>query len=157
MERVNKIFNNSKYKYYLSKNNYCERERIFCKHNLEHFLDVARIAYIMSLEENLNIPKEIIYATSLLHDIGRWVEYEEGESHEKASYRLSKEILDECGFNYKEKEFILGGISNHRNKNSSGFNKIMYLADKKSRACFLCEAEKLCKWSKEKKNLEIMI
>lgn len=157
MERVNNILNNSKYKEYLNKNTYCEKDRIFCKHNLEHFLDVARIARIMVLEENLNISKEIIYSTALLHDIGRWIEYEGGESHEKASYKLSGEILNQCGFNDKEKEIILDGILNHRNNNSEGFNKVMYLADKKSRACFLCNAEKLCKWSKEKKNLDIII
>lgn len=105
----------------------------------------------------MNISKEIIYSTALLHDIGRWIEYEGGESHEKASYKLSGEILNQCGFNDKEKEIILDGILNHRNNNSEGFNKVMYLADKKSRACFLCNAEKLCKWSKEKKNLDIII
>ena len=40
---------------------------------------------------------------------------------------------------------------------AEGLDKIIYLADKKSRSCFLCNAEKLCKWSKEKKNLDIII
>lgn len=157
MKRVNCILNNHKYKDYINKNSICEEERIFCKHNLEHFLDVSRIAYIMALEEGVDASKEIIYAIGLLHDIGRWVEYQGGESHEKASFRLSEEILDECGFNNEEKEIILQGILNHRNKEATGLNKIIYLADKRSRACFLCKAESLCKWSKEKKNLNIII
>ncbi|WP_415298355.1 HD domain-containing protein [Clostridium perfringens] len=157
MERINKILNNSKYKDYLNKNSFCEKDRIFCKHNLEHFLDVSRIAYIMVLEENMNVTKEIIYAIGLLHDIGRWVEYEGGEKHNKASYKLSLDILKECDFNKEEIEIILSGILNHRNSEAEGLDKIIYLADKKSRSCFLCNAEKLCKWSNEKKNLDIII
>ena len=151
MERINKILNNSKYKDYLNRNSFCEKDRVFCKHNLEHFLDVSRIAYIMVLEENMNVPKEIIYA------IGRWVEYEGGEKHNKASYKMSLDILKECDFNKEEIDIILSGILNHRNSEAEGLDKIIYLADKKSRSCFLCNAEKLCKWSKEKKNLDIII
>lgn len=157
MERVNKILNNSKYKEYLSKNSLCEKDRVFCKHNLEHFLDVSRIAYIMVLEENMNVSKEIIYSIGLLHDIGRWVEYEGGEKHNRASYELSLDILEECDFNKEEIDTILSGILNHRNKDSQGLNKIIYLADKKSRICFSCKAEKLCKWEKSKKNLDIFV
>lgn len=105
----------------------------------------------------MNISKEIIYAIGLLHDIGRWVEYEGGEKHNKASYKLSLDILKECDFNKEEIEIILSGILNHRNSEAEGLDKIIYLADKKSRSCFLCNAEKLCKWSKEKKNLDIII
>lgn len=111
----------------------------------------------MVLEENMNVPKEIIYAIGLLHDIGRWVEYEGGEKHNKASYKLSLDILKECDFNKEEIEIILSGILNHRNSEAKGLDKIIYLADKKSRSCFLCNAEKLCKWGKEKKNLDIII
>ena len=37
-----------------------EKSRIFCKHDLQHSLDVARIAYILNLEADLKIEKEII-------------------------------------------------------------------------------------------------
>lgn len=157
MEKVNKILNNSKYKEYLNKNSFYEKDRIFCKHNLEHSLDVSRIAYIMVLEKKLEVSKEIIYAIGLLHDIGRWVEYEGGEKHNKASYKLSLDILKECDFDENEIEIILSGILNHRNKEALGLDEIIYLADKKSRSCFLCKAEKLCKWDKEKKNLDIFV
>ena len=50
--------------------------------------------------------KEIIYAIGLLHDIGRWVEYEGGEKHNKASYKMSLDILKECDFNKEEIEII---------------------------------------------------
>ena len=157
MDRINKIFKNNKYREYLNKNNICERDRIFCKHNMEHFLDVARIAYIKVLEEKIEVSKEIIYAIALLHDIGRFVEYEGGEKHNKESYKLSLPILKECGFNKEEIEIILSAILNHRNKDSKGLDRIIYLADKESRACFLCKGEKFCKWEKSKKNLDIII
>lgn len=43
---------------------------------MEHFLSVARISYLMVLEKNLDIPKDIIYATAFLHDMGRADQYE---------------------------------------------------------------------------------
>ena len=49
-----------------------ELNRKFCCHNIEHSLDVARIGYIMILEQNLNIDKELFYAAALLHDAGRY-------------------------------------------------------------------------------------
>ena len=156
MERVNKIINHPKYKKYLSKIEYHEQNREFCRHNMEHFMDVARICYIMCLEENLQVNKEVIYGVALLHDIGRWVQYEDSTPHEKASYDLSGEILRACNFNESEINTILQGILNHRNKNAESFNKKVYDADKLSRGCFLCKVEKQCNWAKEKKNLNII-
>ena len=80
LEKVNAILNNRTYKEYLNKLAQLEKDRIFCNHNMEHFLDMARIAYIMVLEEGLLYSKEIIYAIGLLHDIGRVKQYEEGIS-----------------------------------------------------------------------------
>ena len=50
LEKVNAILNNRTYKEYLNKLAQLEKDRIFCNHNMEHFLDMARIAYIMVLE-----------------------------------------------------------------------------------------------------------
>ena len=58
-----------------------EQDRIFCRHGMEHCLDVARILYIMVLERNLPYRKDMIYATALLHDIGRYEEYRGQVSH----------------------------------------------------------------------------
>ena len=60
MDRFNGILNDEKYMYYLKRNKKFEKGRKFCKHNLKHFLDVARIAQMINLEENLNSEKEII-------------------------------------------------------------------------------------------------
>ena len=107
LEKVNAILKNHKFCTYLSKINKLEENRQYCKHDLQHLLDVARIVYIKVLEENIHVKKEIIYAAALLHDIGRWQQYEEGISHELASVKLAKDILNECGFNNEEKILIV--------------------------------------------------
>jgi HD superfamily phosphodiesterase len=151
---VNSILNNEKFKKYLDRNKQCEKDRRFCAHDLQHFLDVARIAYIMTLESNLDVHKEVVYATSLLHDIGRWVQHDGGIPHEIASCELAKDILIECNFNEYEKTVILNAILNHREKkNEKGtFNYIFYLSDKLSRNCLNCKVINECNWIEEKKN-----
>ena len=157
MNKVNSILNNEKFKEYLNKNKESEKERNFCGHDLQHFIDVARIAYIMTLENDLKIDKETVYATALLHDIGRWMQYDKGISHEIASYELAEDILIECGFNVEERTKILNAILNHRKKvvENETFEHIFYLSDKLSRNCFNCKAIKECNWSEEKKNHKI--
>ena len=74
MDKINEIFLNDKYVKLLNELNELEENRVFCKHGIEHFLDVARIAYIKVLENKLSYSKEVIYAIALLHDIGRVLE-----------------------------------------------------------------------------------
>lgn len=155
MENVNIILNNKKYKQALKKIEEYEKDREFCNHTIEHFMDVSRIAYIMILEENLNFSKEIVYAIGLLHDIGRVKQYEEGIHHDIASVEISREILKETSFTKNEINIILNGIANHRKESDNKLEEIIYKADKLSRQCFNCKAEKECYWSNEKKNFKI--
>lgn len=154
--KVNKILNSEKYKEYLKKNNECEIDREFCKHDVNHFLDMARIAYIISLEKGLNYSKEVIYAISILHDIGRWMQYEKGMPHEEASYILSQDLLKEAGFSECEENLILQAILSHRKGGENELNSIIYKSDKLSRKCFACNAEAKCNWSEDKKNFNIV-
>lgn len=156
MNKINSIINNNLYKESLEKLMKYEEKRDFCNHTIEHFIDVARIAYIMVLEENIDISKEVIYAIGLLHDIGRVKQYEEGIDHDIASVDMSKVILKDTNFTDDEIETILSGIANHRSKSHNKLEEIIYKADKLSRQCFNCKAEKECYWSKEKKNFKIM-
>ena len=155
MENVNIILNNKKYKQALKKIEEYEKDREFCNHTIEHFMDVSRIAYIMILEENLNFSKEIVYAIGLLHDIGRVKQYEEGIHHDIASVEISREILKETSFTKNEINIILNGIANHRKESDNKLEEIINKADKLSRQCFNCKAEKECYWSNEKKNFKI--
>ena len=71
MDRVNRILHNPRYRECVEKNRKYEEERIFCRHDMSHFLDVARLSWIENLEKGLGIEKELIYAAALLHDCGR--------------------------------------------------------------------------------------
>ncbi len=155
MKNIDIIFNNVQYRNALKSLKEYEKDREFCNHTIEHFIDVARIAYIMVLEENLNISKEVIYAIGLLHDIGRVKQYEEGISHDIASGELSKEILKETNFTADEINIILSGIASHRKESDKRLEEIIYKADKLSRQCFNCKVKRECYWKDEKKNLAI--
>lgn len=158
MERVNKILQHPTYKACLWQIYELEAERIFCGHDMAHFLDVARLAYIFNIEEKLQIEKERIYAAALLHDIGRHIQYREGIPHQEAGLPLAEEILKDCGFTEEEQADILEAIARHRDvtvKAEPTLAGIIYRGDKASRHCFGCMAEEACNWSDEKKNLKI--
>jgi putative nucleotidyltransferase with HDIG domain len=147
MDRINKILLNEKFNTFMDKNIIAEKDRIFCHHNLNHLLDVARIAYILALEENMYIEKDIIYATALLHDIGRWKEYESGQDHAIVSSELCEDILFEVNFTEEEVKLIKDAIKNHRNRDNhkSKLSAIIYESDKVSRFCGDCEGKTQCK------------
>ena len=155
MNNIDAIMNNKLYREALEKLSEYERDREFCNHTIEHFIDVSRIAYIMVLEEDLKVSKEVIYAIGLLHDIGRVKQYEEGIHHDIASVDMSREILKETSFTEEEVKIILNGIANHRKESDNKLEEIIYRADKLSRQCFSCKAENECYWSKDKKNFKI--
>jgi uncharacterized protein len=155
MDRFNCILNDERYIYYLKRNKQFEKDRKFCKHNLKHFLDVARIAQSINLEENLGFGKEIIYTTAILHDIGRSLQYENDTPHEIASWEIAKDILKDYKYSKEEIEFIKQGILGHRDKKNENFALLMYRADKLSRLCIACKSAHECNWSDEKKNFKI--
>lgn len=155
MERVNRILNHPVFLEKLAKNQAAEADRRFCRHGMEHFLDVARIGMILNLQENLQIEQEWIYGAALLHDIGKHLQYEKGIPHEKASGEIAPAILLECGFSEKEAEVITEAIYSHRNpavKEEKNLKGLLYRADKASRACFACGAEADCNWKDDRKN-----
>lgn len=156
MKKIELIINNETFKKNLKKLQELEKNRVFCKHGIEHSLDVARIAYIMVLENNLKIDKEIIYGAALLHDLGRVLQYEENIPHEEGSLILGKIILKECNYCDEDIDMILNAIKFHRKEESkSELGEILYKSDKLSRMCFVCKSELDCYWDKKKKNFII--
>ncbi|MDO5018716.1 MAG: HD domain-containing protein [Lagierella massiliensis] len=156
MKNTNIIMFNEEYVKLLNELEEFERQRPFCKHDLAHFLDVARICYIMNLEKGLGLEKDLIYTTALLHDIGRIVQYKEGTDHDIASVEIAKKLLPLTDFSQIEKDMIIDCIKKHRKSTkSTSFNEIFYSADKLSRICFRCPAYDICYWPKEKKNHKI--
>jgi uncharacterized protein len=153
-DKINSILTHSKFLDYLKRIQQYESSREFCRHNLQHFLDTARIAYILVLEKKLSFNKELIYAAALLHDIGRWMQYEDGRAHDAASAVLAEEILIDCGYSKEEIIQITEAIKSHRTmeKDENSLNYILYYSDKKSRSCFDCKSIDRCNWPLEKKN-----
>ncbi len=146
MDRITCILKDKEFNMYLKNNEELEEDRIFCHHDITHFLDVCRVATIINLERGLNIDKELIYATGLLHDIGRWVEYKIGKDHAIASAELAREILQRCGFTNVEIEEVDLAIRSHRNKEHvTDLSNILYEADKISRPCLSCKSKDKCK------------
>lgn len=158
MDRIDKIISHTLFIECLKQNKSAEENRIFCCHDMAHFLDVARIGTIISMEEGLNIGRELIYGAALLHDIGKYQQYKSGAPHEQASAEIALRILSDCGFTQEETAVITEAIRAHRDS-ASAFEKnlrgVLYRADKLSRPCFSCPASRECSWQESKKNLKI--
>lgn len=159
MERVDLILEDQRFQYGLKRIELLEQQRTFCRHNLEHLLDVARIAWIMVLEQNLPLQKDIVYGAALLHDIGRYHQYESQIPHHEASARLALEILPAAGYTMAEVSNIVTAIRHHSTcapEDTQLLTKVLYQADKLSRNCFRCAARDSCNWEDGKKNKTIL-
>ncbi|HHW44335.1 MAG TPA: HD domain-containing protein, partial [Desulfotomaculum sp.] len=101
MQRVGRILADDFYRFCLAQNATREVDRPFCRHDFQHMLDVARISYILLVEsnqladfirryrlKNRQAAREVVYAAGLLHDMGRWQQYDHGEDHALAGARL---------------------------------------------------------------------
>ena len=159
MQRIDFIFNDKRFRDRMNTINEREKDRIFCRHGFEHTLEVARLSYIFALEngameKDKRLTKDVIYATALLHDIGRFSELEEEMDHRQAGPILAEPILRDAGYTEEEVELINDAIYRHGDKDSDPVSLagILYKADKLSRECFLCEAYDICNWPEEKKN-----
>ncbi|MDO4323589.1 MAG: HD domain-containing protein [Lachnospiraceae bacterium] len=160
MERIHKIWEHPLYQEQFRLLQAAEADRRFCRHTLEHFLDVARIAYIASLESGAPLSREIIYAAALLHDIGRYAQLSQGIPHEEAGADFAGKIMADCDFSREEISQVQEAIRSHRGSRpgtaGTELAQYLYRADKQSRCCFACPAAAECNWSPEKKNLRIL-
>ena len=157
MKRIDQILSHPVFREQFALLQEAEKDRIFCRHTMEHFLDVARLMYIYNLEDQAGFSKEMIYAAGLLHDIGRYEQMEKGTPHHLAGARLAERILTDCDFSLTEQKSILAAIRSHRVKDTAEtplFSRYLYRADKQSRNCLYCPARNACNWPK-KMNLTI--
>ncbi len=150
MERVGLIITHHSYLEYLYQNEAAEKERIFCGHNFDHLLTVARLTCLLLLEEgNSLISREMAYAAALLHDIGRWQEYSSCVDHAESSAVLAGPILADAGFSIEEAALIVKAIRQHRlDENAdihrSPLSRALNKADRYARLCFRCDACDRC-------------
>lgn len=154
LEFANLIINNKHYIRLVKQLEELEKDRIFCGHDMEHFLNVARIAVILCCEKGIDADHDVIYSAALLHDIGRVEEYTKGTPHDEAGAAAASEILDETGCPAVKKAAIISLISSHRRGGTekNDLESVFYEADKKSRLCFCCKAKDQCCWPEHKRN-----
>lgn len=158
MRRIDDIVQNQQYIQCCLLNEKAEVNREFCRHGIDHALAVARISYILALEKNIMIQKDVIYAAALLHDIGRALQYSQKLSHHEEGARIAGEILEQCGYTQEEIGMIAEAIQAHKIEEMSTSNplkSILYRADKLSRECYLCKVTDKCYWSEDMKNKNI--
>ncbi len=141
-----------------------EKDRVYCHHELEHGLDVARIAWILYLEAGAcrEEIKDRIYVTGLIHDIGRSVQYRTGEHHAIAGAEIARQILSEIDYPEKWISDVCGFIREHHGRqyaysDKSQIGYYIERADKLSRNCFSCPAVDTCKWSEAEKNQTVKV
>lgn len=165
MPRVNAVWENAMYQREFRRLEKLENDRAFCRHGVRHLLDCARIMWILNLERTLGLDREVVYAAALLHDIGKAQQYETGEPHDVAGERLAREILGELpaayAFSAEDIDAICTAIRGHRcaREDAGPLERLLYQADKASRACFACppDVRAACSWSDAKKNLSICV
>lgn len=158
MRRINLILKNSLFLRCMQDLEVCEKDRIFCCHDIEHLLSVARIMRIYALENGIDISNEIIYASALLHDIGRARAYRLHTDHAAESAEIAPTILAESDFSEEEIKTIVSAIAHHNDsENASKLCSLLRYADKQSRNCFLCPAYDECNWSENKKNKGVTV
>ncbi len=166
MELTNRILNNAEYRSHLADIEKAEKDRIFCRHGIDHCLDVARIASLINEEQGLGLSKDLIYAAALLHDIGRAEEYAGGRCHDLAGVSIAEIVLVKEHAAKDQIKMITKAIEGHRGQGRENIlpedgeamrlSKVIKEADKRSRSCFSCKAYNECKWPEEKKNKEIL-
>ncbi|MBO8159754.1 HD domain-containing protein [Thermosyntropha sp.] len=159
MKRIELLLNDSVFNSHMQRNAEMEIEPQFCKHDIYHHIDVARIAYILVLEHNdLNYfvkeaelggklaAKEVIYAAGLLHDIAKWKEYEYGADHAALGARIARDILPRVFFNPHEVDIICQAVYEHRNisRDMSFLGERIHRADNLSRVCTKCPQRGIC-------------
>jgi HD superfamily phosphodiesterase len=159
MLRINRLIQDAEYNTYLRQIQQREANRQFCRHDYQHMVDVARITYLLLLEsgdlkpfmEQYGIPmqataREIVYAAGILHDIGRWREYDTNEDHAVVGARLAASLLQRAGFAAAEVLLICQAVREHRLDDGSAGMLGSYLAraDDLSRPCANCNSRYEC-------------
>lgn len=146
MEFANKILKHHKYVRYLELNAEAEKTRTFCRHDLQHSVDVARTAYIITLEKGLDLGKDLIYSAALLHDIAKWKQYRDKSDHAAEGAVLALEILRDVGMDDESSERIASAIRLHRTKGEKPdpLSYVLYAGDKACRTCTQCGSIDKC-------------
>ncbi len=134
-----------------------EAQRIYCRHNLPHFLAVARIAARLNVTHSLGYDEDALYLAALLHDVGR--AHPDCIPHREESARLAAELLSAIDYPAKERAMVISAIQDHHYRGKDRprtFAELLSLADNLSRDCYLCPARDDCYWPETRKNHRLL-
>lgn len=147
-----------------------EKDRIYCKHDKAHAIEVCKILTILSSRRELDNYKELSILMAYFHDVGRAFKYD--GAHDKCSSDFTRLLLAEYGYKKEDIELICYAISNHSGRmyisdiynyidnnlmednTKDTWAKLLRIADQLSRNCYECDANDLCKWLTEEKTNE---
>lgn len=162
MKYTDKVLKHPVFIEYIEQINVLEKDRIYCGHQLEHSIDVARLAWIYYLEDggqglyDNEEMKDLFYTCALLHDIGRAAQYKTGVHHSIAGLELAKTVLIDIQVPEEWMGQILDVVAEHSRGEFSGDDRgleyYIMRADHDCRLCFACQAKESCKWTEEEKN-----
>lgn len=157
MQRIQEIIKHPLFLMHMEKNAESEKDRQFCRHDLSHALDVARISQLRNVEEGLLLEKELLYAAALLHDITKWQQYADKSPHNETAIAPATKILQETGFTKEEIDNICYAIYHHRKGTGEDnlYARLLFWADKRARACFFCEMGETCHRAQDLKNFTL--
>lgn len=179
MKYTDNVLKHPVFREFIEQINDLEKDRIYCRHKLEHSIDVARLAWIYYLEDKITedsqkrvqlFPKasygewmdekeemkDLFYTCALLHDIGRAVQYKTGVHHSIAGLELAKSVLVDIQAPEDWMGQILDVVAEHSRgefaKDDRSLEYYIMKADHDCRMCFACQAQESCKWTEEEKN-----
>ncbi len=163
MKYTSRVLDHPIYKKFIREIRQLEADRIYCRHELEHGVDVARLAWIYYLEDScgewMDKKKEIkdlIYTCGLLHDIGRVEQYKTGIHHSIAGIDPAMQILQDIQVPESWIKEIMNVVSEHSHgsvlDDKKNLEYYITKADHDCRLCFACEASDSCKWTEEERN-----
>lgn len=167
---VDRILSDIRYVEKINRLNEIEKDRIYCKHSLEHFDEVYQILNILSTRRNLDNSCDLSKIMAYFHDIGRADSYD--GAHDKCSSDFARVLLGEYKLAKEEIDLICYAIDNHSGRIDvqeayyyidnnmvednlvDTWAKLLRISDQLSRKCYICKANEVCKWLEGEKTNE---
>lgn len=153
MDKIQGIINHPVFMDSIKQIELLEMERKYCKHDMKHFVAVTKIMTNINNKENLLYTDEQIHAAGLLHDVGKFIQYQTGEPHQYAGIDIAETIMSDVGFSQADISLVLTAIKEHSGwVKREGFSELLRKSDKLSRQCYECQVSDQCKWPIEMRN-----
>ncbi|MBE5899133.1 MAG: HD domain-containing protein [Lachnospiraceae bacterium] len=167
---IERILSDERYLEKINRLNEIEKDRTYCKHDLDHFQEVYQILSILSSRRGLDDSKKLSKTMAYFHDIGRADSYD--GNHRKSSSDFARILLGEYGISGEEIDLICYAIDNHSGRIDvedayyyidnnmvedslrDTWAKILRISDQLSRNCYICKANAICKWLEGEKTNE---